>query len=94
LRYFISLSFGYLQITTCVANSAPANTLKLHSNVLFGQGLYPIMTLAMNTNIASQEQFVPQFQIPNPAQRETHELKTWPSCFAAVKAGSKPFDVR
>ncbi|GAA3929503.1 ASCH/PUA domain-containing protein [Hymenobacter algoricola] len=27
-------------------------------------------------------------------QRRTHELKTWPACFAAVEAGIKPFDVR
>jgi len=48
----------------------------------------------MTTNLAFSEQFVPQFQIPNPSQRQKHELKTWPSCFAAVQAGSKPFDVR
>ncbi|WP_157780940.1 ASCH/PUA domain-containing protein [Hymenobacter sedentarius] len=48
----------------------------------------------MNTNIVFPEQFVPQFQISNPAQRQTHDLKIWPSCFAAVKAGNKPFDVR
>ncbi|MCC2544905.1 DUF3850 domain-containing protein [Hymenobacter sp. BT175] len=24
----------------------------------------------------------------------THELKTWPACFAAVETGIKPFDVR
>ena len=48
----------------------------------------------MNTNIAFPEQFVPQFQISNPTQRQTHELKIWPACFAAVKAGNKPFDVR
>lgn len=24
----------------------------------------------------------------------THELKIWPACFAAVEAGTKPFDVR
>ncbi|SHJ29553.1 protein of unknown function [Hymenobacter daecheongensis DSM 21074] len=29
-----------------------------------------------------------------PAQHRTHELKTWPACFAAVEAGIKPFDVR
>gem|GEM_PF-807828 len=48
----------------------------------------------MTTNIAFSEQFVPQFHISNPTQRQTHELKTWPSCFAAVRAGNKPFDVR
>ena len=48
----------------------------------------------MTSNIIFSEQFVPQFQIPPSAQRQTHELKTWPSCFAAVKAGNKPFDVR
>ncbi|WP_082116271.1 ASCH/PUA domain-containing protein [Hymenobacter terrenus] len=48
----------------------------------------------MTTNIALAEQFVPQFQTSNPAQHQTHELKIWPECFAAVKAGSKPFDVR
>jgi hypothetical protein len=48
----------------------------------------------MTTNLAFAEHYVPQFQIPNPTQRQTHELKTWPACFAAVKAGNKPFDVR
>ncbi|MBF9238553.1 DUF3850 domain-containing protein [Hymenobacter sp. BT683] len=48
----------------------------------------------MTTNLAFAEQFVPQFQISNPTQHQTHELKIWPSCFAAVKAGNKPFDVR
>ncbi|UOQ53999.1 ASCH/PUA domain-containing protein [Hymenobacter cellulosivorans] len=28
------------------------------------------------------------------APRQTHELKTWPVCFAAVESGAKPFDVR
>lgn len=28
------------------------------------------------------------------ATRQTHELKTWPACFAAVESGAKPFDVR
>ncbi|MDB5236004.1 MAG: hypothetical protein JWR44_2997 [Hymenobacter sp.] len=48
----------------------------------------------MTTNTIYPEQFVPQFHMVNPTQRQTHELKTWPSCFAAVKAGNKPFDVR
>lgn len=49
----------------------------------------------MTTTIPSfPEQFVPQFQIANPTQRQRHELTLWPACFAAVKAGSKPFDVR
>jgi hypothetical protein len=48
----------------------------------------------MTTNIAFADQFAPQFQVPNTTQRQTHELKTWPDCFAAVKAGRKPFDVR
>ena len=49
----------------------------------------------MTTNLVSlPEQLVPQFQIANPAQRQTHELMSWPACFAAVKAGNKPFDVR
>ena len=48
----------------------------------------------MNTNFVSPESFVPQFQISNPTQHQTHELKTWPGCFAAVQAGNKPFDVR
>jgi hypothetical protein len=26
--------------------------------------------------------------------RRTHELAIWPACFAAVSAGTKPFDVR
>lgn len=29
-----------------------------------------------------------------PVLRRSHELKIWPSCFAAVEAGQKPFDVR
>ncbi|WP_210516920.1 ASCH/PUA domain-containing protein [Hymenobacter terricola] len=49
----------------------------------------------MTTNVtALPEQFIPQFHIADPAHRQTHELMTWPSCFAAVKAGNKPFDVR
>ncbi|GAB3313407.1 ASCH/PUA domain-containing protein [Hymenobacter humi] len=48
----------------------------------------------MTTNSVYTDQFVPQFQISNSAQRQTHELKTWPSCFAAASAGNKPFDVR
>lgn len=28
------------------------------------------------------------------ACHRTHELQLWPSCFAAVLAGTKPFDVR
>ncbi|RYY20023.1 MAG: DUF3850 domain-containing protein [Cytophagaceae bacterium] len=28
------------------------------------------------------------------APRRTHELAIWPACFAAVSAGTKPFDVR
>jgi hypothetical protein len=48
----------------------------------------------MTTNAVFPEQFVPQFQTSNPTIRQTHELKIWPSCFAAVNAGNKPFDVR
>jgi hypothetical protein len=48
----------------------------------------------MTSNLTFGEQFVPQFHISNPAQHQNHELKIWPSCFAAVKAGNKPFDVR
>ena len=48
----------------------------------------------MTTNAVFSEQFVPQFQIPTTTQRQTHELKLWPPCFAAVNAGTKPFDVR
>ncbi|MBJ6107975.1 DUF3850 domain-containing protein [Hymenobacter sp. BT523] len=48
----------------------------------------------MTSHTSFPEPFVPQFQIQNPGQRQTHELKTWPSCFAAAKAGNKPFDVR
>ncbi|MBO3269239.1 ASCH/PUA domain-containing protein [Hymenobacter defluvii] len=29
-----------------------------------------------------------------PATHQTHELKIWPSCFSAVEARTKPFDVR
>lgn len=57
-------------------------------------GLLPVKTIPMTTNLAFSEQFVPQFQISNPTQRQSHELKTWPSCFAAANAGNKPFDVR
>jgi len=28
------------------------------------------------------------------ASHRTHELQLWPQCFAAVSAGTKPFDVR
>lgn len=28
------------------------------------------------------------------ARYRTHELQLWPTCFAAVSAGTKPFDVR
>ena len=28
------------------------------------------------------------------ARARTHELPLWPACFAAVAAGTKPFDVR
>ena len=48
----------------------------------------------MTTNVLFPEQFVPQFQTLNPTQHQNHELRIWPNCFAAVKAGSKPFDVR
>ena len=48
----------------------------------------------MITNPTLPSPFVPQFHIANPAQRQLHELKIWPSCFAAVQAGTKPFDVR
>ena len=57
-------------------------------------GLLLVKTILMTTNLAFSEQFVPQFQISNPTQRQSHELKTWPSCFAAANAGNKPFDVR
>lgn len=42
----------------------------------------------------------PMFYTLNPAAapsalaRPVHELKIWPTCFAAVEAGTKPFDVR
>jgi hypothetical protein len=52
------------------------------------------MTIPMTTNFAFSEPFVPQFQISGSTPHSTHELKSWPSCFAAVKAGNKPFDVR
>lgn len=39
-------------------------------------------------------QFIPRFQLPNPALRQAHELQIWPACFEAVAAGTKPFDVR
>ncbi|MCB2406346.1 ASCH/PUA domain-containing protein [Hymenobacter lucidus] len=32
--------------------------------------------------------------LANLAPRQTHELKIWPACFAAVESGAKPFDVR
>ena len=48
----------------------------------------------MTSNIVLPEKFVPPFQTSNPRLHQTHELKIWPGCFAAVKAGSKPFDVR
>ena len=48
----------------------------------------------MTTNVLFPEQFVPQFQTLNPAQHQNHELRIGPGCFAAVKAGNKPFDVR
>lgn len=48
----------------------------------------------MTSNFTFPEAFAPQFHTPNPAQRQTHELKIWPACFAAVQAGTKPFDVR
>jgi hypothetical protein len=48
----------------------------------------------MTSYIALPEPFAPQFHTTNPTQHQTHELKIWPGCFAAVKAGSKPFDVR
>ena len=48
----------------------------------------------MTTNLVFSDQYVPQFQLPNPGQRQTHELKLWPACFAAVQSGTKPFDVR
>jgi hypothetical protein len=48
----------------------------------------------MTTNSVFPEQFVPQFQVSSQTIRQTHELKIWPGCFAAVKAGNKPFDVR
>lgn len=28
------------------------------------------------------------------ARHRTHELQLWPTCFSAVSAGTKPFDVR
>ena len=48
----------------------------------------------MTANITFPETYVPQFQLANPTQHQTHELKIWPGCFAAVQAGTKPFDVR
>lgn len=48
----------------------------------------------MTTSVIPSESFGPQFQLPNPCQHQKHELKTWPDCFVAVKAGNKPFDVR
>lgn len=48
----------------------------------------------MTTNALAPEQLAPQFQTLNPNHRQTHELKIWPGCFGAVKAGNKPFDVR
>ncbi|UOQ73294.1 ASCH/PUA domain-containing protein [Hymenobacter cellulosilyticus] len=33
-------------------------------------------------------------RLARPAPPPTHELKTWPACFAAVESGTKPFDVR
>lgn len=48
----------------------------------------------MTTHAIFPEHFAPQFQTPNPTQRQTHELQIWPACFAAVSAGNKPFDVR
>jgi hypothetical protein len=32
--------------------------------------------------------------VTSPAPAQTHELKIWPACFAAVEADAKPFDVR
>lgn len=34
------------------------------------------------------------YALTAPLQGRTHELKIWPSCFTAVEAGTKPFDVR
>lgn len=48
----------------------------------------------MTPNVFLPEPFVPPFQILNPAQHQHHELQIWPTCFAAVSAGQKPFDVR
>ena len=48
----------------------------------------------MTTHAVFPEHFAPQFQTPNPTQRQTYELQIWPACFAAVIAGNKPFDVR
>ena len=48
----------------------------------------------MTTILTPAELFVPQFHITNPARHQTHELKLWPPCFAAVQSGNKPFDVR
>lgn len=48
----------------------------------------------MTTHAIPSETFTPQFQTANPAQHATHELQTWPACFAAVLADTKPFDVR
>ncbi|RSK50998.1 ASCH/PUA domain-containing protein [Hymenobacter rigui] len=31
---------------------------------------------------------------PSSVAPRAHELKIWPTCFSAVAAGSKPFDVR
>ena len=49
----------------------------------------------MTTSLTSySDAIAPQFQITDPTHRQTHDLKTWPACFAAVKSGNKPFDVR
>ena len=49
----------------------------------------------MMTSLTSlPETFAPQFQTSDPTHLHTHELPLWPDCFAAVRAGTKPFDVR
>lgn len=42
----------------------------------------------------TSEAFAPQFHASDPTHLHTHELPLWPDCFAAVRAGHKPFDVR
>ena len=49
----------------------------------------------MTTSLTpTSEAFAPQFHAFDPTHLHTHELPLWPDCFAAVRAGQKPFDVR